>query len=69
MRQGLRLAALQAQSFGALYGSRLAEQHRALIQAFGSTADMGLLKRDRIYIRYRLLKSGFIRRLSQLMGL
>ena len=69
MRQGLRLAALQAQSFDALYGSRLAEQHRALIRAFASTADMGLLKRDRIYIRYRLLKSGFIRRLSQLMGL
>ena len=69
MRQGLRLAALQAQSFDALYGDRLSEQQRTLIQAFGSTADMGLLKRDRIYIRYRLLKSGFIRRLSQLMGL
>lgn len=69
MRQGLRLAALQAQSFDALYGDRLSEQQRALIRAFASTADMGLLKRDRIYIRYRLLKSGFIRRVSQLMGL
>jgi glycosyltransferase involved in cell wall biosynthesis len=69
MRSGLRLAALQAGCFAELYGDLLTAEQRNLIEAFASTADMGLLARDRIYIRHNLLKSGFVRRISQLTGL
>lgn len=69
MRDGMRLAALQARSFHELYSAFLTEDQSSLVQAFASTADMGLIDRDRIYIRFNLLKSGFIRRFSQLMGL
>ena len=69
MRDGLRLAARQAGAFADLYGDLLTDAQRDIITAFASTADMGLIGRNRIYIRYKLLKSGFIRRFSQLMGL
>lgn len=69
MRDGMRLAALQAGSFCKHYSQHLSEEQIALIQAFASTADMGLIRRDSIYLRYDLLKSGFIRRFSQLIGL
>ena len=69
MRKGMRLAAEQAEAFLACYTTQLTPEQQKLICAFASTKDKGLLGRDLVYIRHNLLKSGFVRRFSQLTGL
>jgi hypothetical protein len=69
MRKGLQDAAVQAEAFVECYGDVLDSRQRTVAQAFASTKDAGLWKRNRIYLKYGLLKAGFIRRTAQLLGL
>jgi hypothetical protein len=62
-------AAVQAEAFLRCYDHLLGEKERKQLQALASTKNKGVLGRDVIYVRYRLLKDGMIRIVPQIMGL
>lgn len=68
MHAALQAAALQASAFMDCYSDLLSEEERNLLTAFSDTYDMSLFKRNRIYLKYDLLKSGFVRKTIQLLG-
>lgn len=68
-RQSMKDAARQAQAFLNCFGDLLDPEAKEMVEAFASTADAPLLTRDRIYIKYGLLKNGFPRVAAQLLGL
>lgn len=69
MRDALTAAAWQAESFLACYGARLDLEQTQLLRAFASIKGKGILERDLIFLRHRLLKDGMIRILPQLLGM
>ena len=69
MRKSLDDAANQAQAFLNCYADQLSNQQVVLIRAFASTRGASILRRDRIYLKYDLLKKGFVRVCAQLLGL
>ena len=69
MRGAMKAAAQQAESFLLCYGDALSEEQNRLLAAFAATKDAGILRRDRIYLQYGLLKKGLVRRTAQLLGL
>lgn len=69
MRKSLQDAADQANSFLKHYENRLSSEQIALLRAFIASRDKNLLQRDRIYLRYHLLKFGAARKCAQLLGL
>ena len=68
MRQSLADGARQAQAFLDCYGDLMTGEQRELTAAFASTRDAGLLRRDRTYLKYNLLKHGAVRVTAQLLG-
>ena len=60
--------ALSAQAFLECYGDLLTQEQTDLLTAFASTQTAGLLSRDRVYIKYNLLKHGAVRVTAQLLG-
>lgn len=68
MREALKGAAGQAEVFRRCYEDLLDEEQKRLLEAFASTQNAGLLRRDRIYLKYGLLKKGVIRKTAQLLG-
>lgn len=68
MRDALKKAAAQADAFLKTYEDLLSEAQKETVGAFASTKDAPLLQRDRIYVKYGLLKKGLVRRTAQLLG-
>lgn len=68
MRQGLMLAAEQAKGFLRCYEDILDPGQKEMVSAFAETATMQLLRRNRVYLKYGLLKSGIVRVAAQLLG-
>lgn len=69
MRKSLDDAANQAQAFLNCYADQLSDAQKELIRAFVSTRGASILQRDRIYLKYDLMKKGFVRVCAQLLGL
>ena len=69
MRKSLDDAANQAQAFLNCYEDQLSDAQKELIRAFVSTRGASIIQRDRIYLKYDLLKKGFVRVCAQLLGL
>ena len=69
MRSSLDAAAVQAEAFLACYGELLTDAQKEMISSFASTIGAPVIRRSRIYLKYDLLKNGFIRRCAQLLGL
>lgn len=69
MRTSLDDAANQAQAFLNCYADKLSDAQEELIRAFVSTRSASIIQRDMIYLKYDLLKKGFIRVCAQLLGL
>lgn len=69
MRDAMSRAAEQAENFLHCYSQVLSEEQKELVAAFAETKDAGILRRDRIYLQYGLLKKGLVRRTAQLLGL
>lgn len=69
MRDGLTVAAKQAELILNCYGPWLSEDAASLIKIYASIADKGIIARDIIFLRHKLLKDGFIRIVPQLLGL
>lgn len=68
MRKSLMDGAKQAQAFLACYEDLLNPEQIALLKAFSSTRNASVFARDYIYIKYKLLKYGFVRVMAQLLG-
>jgi len=68
MRRSLNSAARQAASILDSYSDVLQPEQKELLLAFASTENASILKRNRVYLKYRLLKSGVIRVAAQLLG-
>lgn len=69
MQKSILMALAQAKLFNELYKDYLSGKQLKTITAFISTENKCLLKRDYIYIRHKLLKRGFLRKVAQLMNL
>lgn len=69
MRQSLDAAAVQTLEFLRIYDAVLSDAQKELLAAFGSTCGASVISRDRVYLKYGLLKKGFVRVCSQLLGL
>ena len=69
MRHAINRAVTQAQGFRRCYLTYLTADHQLILNKFISTGHSGLLKRDYLFIRYGLLKSGIMRKIAQLLGL
>ena len=69
MRSVLDKGSQQASVFLETYADLFSEKQQDLICAFISTKDQSLFKRDHTFLKYRLLKSGFLRKAGQLLGL
>lgn len=69
MRASLRNNARQAQALAECYGDCLSNEAMSVISAFVKAQSENLFKRDYIYIKYDLLKYGFVRKICQLIGL
>ena len=68
MRQSLAGAARQADAFLTAYSDLLDPKQINLLQAFASTQNASLLKRNRIYRKHKLYKYGFVRVAAQIVG-
>lgn len=68
MRKSLMDGAKQAHAFLACYEDLLNPEQIALLKAFSSTRNASVFARDYIYIKYKLLKYGFVRVMAQLLG-
>ena len=62
-------AAVQTLEFLRIYDAVLSDAQKELLAAFGSTCGASVISRDRVYLKYGLLKKGFVRVCSQLLGL
>lgn len=69
MRAALRKTADQAAAFRKAFGGRLTPEQKRLLDAFISTRSSNIFRRDYVYLKYRLLKSGILRKIAQLLGL
>ena len=69
MRQAMKSAAAQADSFLKAYSHFLSEDQKEVISAFALTKDQNIFLRDKTYLQYGLLKNGLIRVAAQLLGL
>lgn len=69
MKKSLTLALAQAKLLEKLYGEELEEKKRKVLAAFLSTEGRCLFKRDFVYVRYKLLKRGFLKTLAQLLDI
>ena len=69
MRRSIHDAVRQAEMFAQVYNDVLTPSQKDLIRAFAETTKVGFFRRNRIYIRYGLLKKGAVRVIAQLMGL
>lgn len=68
MRNAFTDATIQAEYFYNCYEELLSDQDREVLLAFISTKNASLWRRNRICIKYRLLKYGTVRILAQLLG-
>lgn len=68
LRKAPSAAAYQAQRFYDAYSDVLRPEQQELLLAFASTRNASLFKRNRIYLKYRLLKFGAVRVVAQLLG-
>lgn len=69
MRRSLQKAAAQAAAFLDAYRDILTEEQKTLLHAFIAAQTQHMIKRNLTYIKYGLLKSGALRKASQLLGL
>ena len=69
MRRSICDAIRQAEVFGEVYGDLLTQEQKELIRAFSDSGKAGFFRRNRIYIRYGLLKKGAVRVAAQFLGL
>lgn len=69
MRRSIRDAVRQAEAFAVVYDDVLSAEQKELIGAFSHTAKVGFFRRNRLYIRYGLLKKGTMRIFAQFFGL
>lgn len=69
MRKSLTDAARQGQALLECYGDLLTKEKREMLMAFASTQTASIFARDCVYLKYKLLKHGFIRVIAQLLGL
>lgn len=69
MRQTLINGAEQASVFFDTYSDLLTQKQAALIRAFIATKDQSLIRRDLTFIKFKLLKSGILRKAGQLLGI
>lgn len=69
MRKSLNRAVLQAQAFLCIYHDMLDERQIQLLKAFISTRGKSVFARDWIYLKYGLLKKGFLRVTAQFLSL
>lgn len=68
MRKSLADAATQAEAFLLCYRDLLNAEQLGLLEAFVSTKNASLWKRNKTYFQYKLLKNGSIRVAAQLLG-
>jgi len=69
MRKALKKTSTQAKAFRETFCDRLSKSQLELLDAFITTKDANIFKRDYLYLKYKLLKSGLIRKFAQLLGL
>jgi len=69
MRKTLKNAAIQAGLFLECFEDVLSEDTKRIIKDFSSTQHLGVLGRDIIYIKHKLLRQGFFSIVIQLLGL
>ncbi|MBO5322869.1 MAG: glycosyltransferase family 2 protein [Oscillospiraceae bacterium] len=69
MRRALSKTATQAKAFRDIYCDQLSRPQLELLDAFIATKDANIFKRDYLYLKHRLIKSGLIRKFAQLLGL
>ena len=67
-RHAMTDAALQARSFLETYSDVLKPEQTQMLSAFAATPGLSFWGRNRIYLKYNLLKSGVVRIFAQLMG-
>ncbi len=68
MKKSLRGAAEQAEAFLECLGENIPDDKKSVIESFSKTKDASILKRDYIYLKYRLYKYGIVRVAVQFLG-
>lgn len=69
MRKALDDGAYQARVFAEGYESLLKPEDKEVLLAFASTQNASMIARNRVYLKYKLLKHGTVRIAAQLLGL
>ena len=69
MKKSMRNALFQAKMFEVFFGFKLDSKKTIILKQFLSTENSGVIRRNYIYIKYKLLKRGLMRKFAQLLNL